>query len=267
MPSAPTFAFLGCGNMGMAVLRGALHHGVLQAADTLVVDASAERRAEARGLGAHVSDSVHDARSIGRVMLAVKPQHFEAVAAALRGDAPIRRLVISVMAGWSASSIAIALGDASVVRTMPNLPAQIGMGMTAIAAAPDVAPGDLAFIERLFEGVGRTVRVHEDQLDAVTAVSGSGPAYLFLLAEAEIAAAKDLGLDDHTAHALVTQTLLGAATMLSRSVQSPADLRVAVTSKGGTTEAALHVLENARLRETVAHALAAARDRGAALGR
>ncbi len=275
--------------MGMAVLRGALQQGVVKAAETLVVDASADRRAEARSLGAAVSESVEDARLMPRIMLAVKPQSFAGVAAALRGGdgsggragavarasagavtgasaSPLAdRLVISVMAGWSSASIAIALGDARVVRTMPNLPAQIGLGMTAIAPAADVAPEDLAFVERLFEGVGRTIRVHEDQLDAVTAVSGSGPAYLFLLAEAEIAAAKRLGLDGHTAHALVTQTLLGASTMLSRSAQSAAELRAAVTSKGGTTEAALREFEAANLRDTVNQALTAARDRAAEL--
>jgi len=124
----------------------------------------------------------------------------------------------------------------------------------------------MALVERLFGGVGRTVRVREDQLDAVTAVSGSGPAYLFLLAEAEVAAAEALGFDARTARALVTGTIEGAAAMLAASAESPAALRAQVTSKGGTTEAALAVFERDGFMPMVQRALEAARDRGAALG-
>lgn len=270
MSGEPTFAFLGCGNMGMAVLRGALASGALRADTTLVVEASAERRAQAQALGVRTSAGAAGAAGCTQFLLAVKPQHFEAVASELPAAPPLgdgSRLAISLMAGWSSESISSRLGDARVVRTMPNLPAQVGRGVTAIAASILATPDDVALVERLFGGVGRTVRVREDQLDAVTAVSGSGPAYLFLLAEAEVAAAQALGFDAQTARALVTGTIEGAAAMLAASAESPAALRAQVTSKGGTTEAALAVFERDGFMPMVQRALEAARDRGAALGR
>lgn len=265
MATATDFAFIGCGNMGMAILRGALRAGEVRAEGTLVVEALPERRAEAAALGVRVTSAPEDARAARSLILAVKPQHFEGIAPALR--VPVPRLVVSVMAGWSAASLSRALGGARVVRAMPNLPAQIGLGVTALAPAADVAAEDAARVERLFTGVGQTVRVREADLDAVTAVSGSGPAYLFLLAEAEIAAARGLGLEERAARELVTRTILGAATLLAQDDRTPEAWRAAVTSKGGTTEAALRVFEDAGLGAMVARALQAARDRAAELGR
>lgn len=254
----------------MAVLRGALDSGALRAASTMVVEASAERRAQAQALGVRTSAGAAGAAGCAQFLLAVKPQHFEALASelpavSLQGGGS--RLAISLMAGWSSESISHMLGGARVVRTMPNLPAQIGRGVTAIAASPTASTDDMALVERLFGGVGRTVRVREDQLDAVTAVSGSGPAYLFLLAEAQVAAAEAMGFDSQAARALVAGTIEGAAAILAASAESPAALRAQVTSKGGTTEAALAVFERDGFKPMVQRALEAARDRGAALGR
>jgi pyrroline-5-carboxylate reductase len=268
MAQSPAFAFIGCGNMGMAVLRGALSSGALRSHSTLVVEASPERRQQAADLGVKVSDAVRSAAAVPRMVLAVKPQSFEVVAAELqRSPDSTPPLVISIMAGWSAQSIQNALSGARVVRTMPNLPAQIGLGMTGVAPAADVSVEEATFVERLFAGVGRTVRVREDQLNAVTAVSGSGPAYLFLLAEAEIAAGVKLGLDENSARAMVMQTLLGAATMLAAGPHSAEQLRAAVTSKGGTTQAALDVFARRGFTDAVEEAMNAASERGRALGR
>lgn len=253
--------------MGGAILRGALARGVLQAERTLVVDASADARASVQTLGVRSSASVADAAPAPRVLLAVKPQSFEAVAREFCAAGAKAPLVISVMAGWSAQSIDRAMGGARVVRAMPNLPAQIGLGMTAVAPGANVSEQDAAFVDCLFAGVGKTIRVREDQLDAVTAVSGSGPAYFFLLAEAKARAAQELGFDDETARALVAHTLLGAATLLANGTHSAGDLRAAVTSKGGTTEAALRVFQERGFEEIVSAAMAAARDRGRELGR
>ncbi len=268
MAQTPAFAFIGCGNMGMAVLRGALSSGALHSQSTLVVEASSERREQAAELGVQVSHTVSAAATTPRLLLAVKPQAFEDLAAELQrptGSAP--PLVISIMAGWSSQSIQSAIPGARVVRTMPNLPAQIGLGVTGVAPAADVAAEETAFVERLFASVGRTVRVREDQLNAVTAVSGSGPAYLFLLAEAEVQAGVKLGLDEHSARAMVAQTLLGAATMLAVGPHSAEHLRAAVTSKGGTTQAALDVFAQRGFATTVADAMTAASERGRSLGR
>jgi pyrroline-5-carboxylate reductase len=265
--SAPAFAFIGCGNMGGAILRGALTNGVLQAERTLVVDESAEARTRSQALGVRSSARVAEAAGAPRVLLAVKPQSFEGVAKEFGASGARNPLVISVMAGWSALSIERALGGARVVRAMPNLPAQIGLGITAIAPGANVADDDAHFVDSLFAGVGKTIRVREDQLDAVTAVSGSGPAYFFLLAEAKARAAVELGFDDAMARALVAHTLLGAATLLANGTHSAGDLRAAVTSKGGTTEAALRVFQERGFEEIVSAAMAAARDRGRELGR
>lgn len=261
--------------MGAAVLHGALANGTLQGAGVLVVDVDERARHAAQRLGVHTSDQPADALGAPHLLLAVKPQNVPPLLGAL---AETRGLVISVMAGYSAATLARALPAARVVRAMPNLPAQIGRGITAVAVSPgqkehSSAEQDLAFVERLFAGVGQTVRVPEELLDAVTAVSGSGPAYLFLLAEAMTQAARDLGLDDPTARALVAHTLAGSGALLAqRSLeaqdsQDAAALRSAVTSPGGTTEAALRVLKQRGFVPAVVEALTAARDRGRELGR
>ncbi|MFO0783743.1 MAG: pyrroline-5-carboxylate reductase [Phycisphaerales bacterium] len=258
-------AFIGCGNMGMAVLRGALAAGVLQPSTTLVVDPSEVRRAHAAALGARAEAAPAAAAGARTLILAVKPQVFPEVAPQL--DAGPHTLAISVMAGWRSATISAMLGGARVVRTMPNLPAQIGLGMTAVAPTAAATEADTQLAERLFSQVGKVARVAEDHIEAATAVSGSGPAYLFLLAEAQAAAGQALGFDQATARQMVRQTLLGAATLLARGETWADEWRRQVTSPGGTTQAATEVFEAAGLADTVARALRAAEARGRALGK
>ncbi len=199
------------------------------------------------------------------IMLAVKPQIFPEVARAI---GPLRspRVVISIMAGLGSRAIRAALGDeARVVRVMPNTPCQVGAGMAAIALGEGARGGDEKLALAVFGALGGTVMVDEAMMYAVTAVSGSGPGYVFLLAEAMQKAAVDLGLDPEVADRLVRQTVFGSGKLLVESDQGAADLRRAVTSPGGTTEAALKVMLGGRLPEIIAEAITAARDRGVEL--
>lgn len=202
-----------------------------------------------------------------RVLLAVKPQSFPAVAADLlqapRGpDVPRdSRLVISIMAGVSITAVERALPGFRCVRVMPNLPASIGRGMSAVSAGPSASTDDLRFVLDVFSTLGRVVTIPEEHMDAFTAVAGSGPAYLFLLAEAMIEGAVRQGLPREQAAAIVLGTITGSAAMLeSRNgvTPDPSALRQAVTSRGGTTAAALRQLEDGQFMGLVGEAINAA---------
>ncbi|MBL9118975.1 MAG: pyrroline-5-carboxylate reductase [Phycisphaerae bacterium] len=263
-----TFAVCGYGNMGQAVVEGAVRAGVLAASDVLAIEPDATRRGDAERFGCRVSADAADARDAPEVLLAVKPQSFPELARRLTTRS-CRTTFISVMAGLSGRRILDAIGDRTahaVIRAMPNTPCRLGLGVTGIALSEGAAPGDDGLAMRLFAAVGRTVRVPEGMLDAVTATSGSGPAYLFLLAEAWERGARDLGFDQATARELVRQTIVGAARMLEDRSADAADLRAAVTSKGGTTAAALAVLEARGFADAMREALAAAERRGRELG-
>lgn len=281
-------ALLGCGNMGLAIVRGAIEQGVLRADGVLGIDPSPDARERAAALGMRVTENATEARDAAHLLLAVKPQSFDGLAHAL---APLGTAcqVISVMSGWTRLRIGTSLrlrdGAHRVVRAMPNLPATIGAGVTAIARDGPSAHGahdagvardpgahasissPMEFAESLFRAVGDVVFVDESLIDAVTAVSGSGPAYAFLLAEAMMDAAQRLGFDAHTARQLVIGTLDGAVALLQQDARAPAELRDAVTSRGGTTEAATRVWMERKIPEGIVDALLAAAARAAELGR
>ncbi|HRP61889.1 MAG TPA: pyrroline-5-carboxylate reductase [Phycisphaerales bacterium] len=263
---------IGGGNMGRAIVRGAIEGDVLAPDNVLVVDVDPAKRLEVASLGCHVAEwpgaAVEWASEgeLGQVMLAVKPQAFPEVAQALAPVMPSRMIVISIMAGRSSAAIRIALGgEAKVIRVMPNTPCMVGAGMSAIAIGAGANPEDTEFAKRLFGTIGRTIDVAESLMHAVTAVSGSGPAYVFLLAEAMERAAQDMGLPSDAARLLVSQTLLGASRLLDDAEATGGtaeELRHAVTSPGGTTAAALDVMMRHGLPETIIEAMIAARDRG-----
>jgi pyrroline-5-carboxylate reductase len=176
--------------------------------------------------------------------------------------------VLSILAGAPAATVREALGGrARVVRVMPNTPALVGRGMTALAPGPETTADDRAFARAFFGAVGTVIEIDEARMDAFTAVAGSGPAYVFLLAEALAAAGAAAGLDAADALLAARETIAGAGVLLGGSAEEPAALRRRVTSPGGTTVAALAVFEDAGLREIVARAVLAARDRGAELAR
>ena len=274
MPPAPTpsnagplpdldLAVIGLGNMGGAILAAALDTGVLRADRIGVVDTDPGRVATFSNLGCRAIDLASAGR-VPRLLLAVKPQVFPQVASEFGPVADGgRRLAISVMAGLRASRIADALGaGTAVVRTMPNTPAAIRLGITTMAPGPGATPEDLDWTRRVFESVGSVVELDESHFHAVTATSGSGPAWVFRLAEAWIAAAVGEGLPEETARRLVIDTMHGAANLLHVGDRSPSELREAVTSKGGTTAAGLAALSEHDFDAAVGAAIGAATARG-----
>ena len=177
------------------------------------------------------------------LVLAVKPQGFASSVEGLKAWVSPQTLVVSIMAGVTIARISSALGCQKVARAMPNTPGSIGMGATGFALSPACGEVEGATTAKLLEPLGLVLGpLKEDQMDAVTAVSGSGPAYVFLLVEALAAAGRSAGLDEKTANALARETIIGAGALLGESAEAPAELRKAVTSPGGTTAAALDVL-------------------------
>ena len=196
------------------------------------------------------------------LLLAIKPQDVAATLESMRGELAEGALLVSLLAGVKSSKIE-SLIDSSirVIRVMPNTPLLISNGMSAIAPTARANDADISWVKKLLESSGKAIVVSEDQMDAVTATSGSGPAYFFAFVEAMTKAAQRLGLNEADAKFLVSQTFLGAAKMLDESGKDAATLRENVTSPKGTTAAALSEFENAKLEELVYKAMQAARDR------
>jgi pyrroline-5-carboxylate reductase len=262
-------AFIGGGNMAAALISGLIKRGMGRER-LIVADPSQDqldRLLRDYGVLA-AADNASAVLGAEVVILAVKPQLMRAVALGLAPHLQAGRpLVISVAAGIPHAALARWFGaQVPVIRTMPNRPALNGFGATGLYAPPGVGAADRALAEDLMAAVSTTVWVeHESQMDTVTAVSGSGPAYFFLFMEALEAAAHERGLPADIAHRLTLETAFGAAQMARQSGDSLATLREQVTSKGGTTAAALEVLNAAGLRDIVAHAVAAADRRSAEL--
>jgi pyrroline-5-carboxylate reductase len=254
---------VGGGNMGAALIGGLLVAG-WQAEEIAVVEVLADRRDELAGRfpGVHVGGEVVAAAA---AVVAVKPTDVPGAvaAAAAVGCAPI----LSIAAGVSLTVLQTAAGDGrAVVRAMPNTAALVGRGAAAIAGGSAAGDADLAWAEDVLGAVGTVVRVSEGQLDAVTGLSGSGPAYLFLVAEALIDAGVLVGLPRATAESLVRQLFTGSAALLDQPDADPAVLRAMVTSPGGTTAAGLRVLEEHGVRSAMLEAVVAAAARSTALG-
>jgi pyrroline-5-carboxylate reductase len=262
-------AFIGGGNMAAALISGLTKRG-LPPERVMVADPSQEQLARvARDYRVQTApDNAGAVQGAEVVVLAVKPQQMRSVALGLAPHlASSRPLVISVAAGIPHASLARWFGpQIPVIRTMPNRPALNGFGATGLFAPAGVGAAYRALAESIMAAVSATVWVeHESQMDTVTALSGSGPAYFFLFMEALEAAAHERGLPTEVAHRLTLETAFGAAQMARQSADSLATLREQVTSKGGTTAAALEVLNGAGLRAIVAHAVAAADRRSAEL--
>jgi pyrroline-5-carboxylate reductase len=262
-------AFIGGGNMATALISGLIKRG-LAPERMMVADPSEEQlKRVARDYAVHTApDNAGAVQGAEVAVLAVKPQQMRGVALGLAPHLAINRpLVISVAAGIPHASLARWFGPKiPVIRTMPNRPALNGFGATGLFAPASVGAAYRALAETIMAAVSATVWVeHESQMDTVTAVSGSGPAYFFLFMEALEAAAHERGLPTDVAHRLTLETAFGAAQMARQSADSLAILREQVTSKGGTTAAALAVLNGAGLRAIVAHAVAAADRRSAEL--
>ena len=251
---------LGGGRMGEALMAGLLAAG-WDASTLAIAEIDADRRhhLEERLPGVRVVPSpAWAAADTELLVVAVKPHDVTAALEACATSLPEHTLVLSIAAGVTLATLEAAVPGRPVVRAMPNTAALVGRSASAIAGGAFALDEHLALAERVLGAVGTVARVPEDHLDAVTGVSGSGPAYLFLLAEAMIEAGVLVGLPRASADALVRQTLLGAATLLVESGDSPEVLRAAVTSPGGTTAAATKVLETHGFRAAVLDAVDAA---------
>jgi pyrroline-5-carboxylate reductase len=261
--------FLGAGNMAAALIKGLLHGQVVPAQAIVASDVKAERLEQLRA--AHGIRTTTDNHGLVResdvIVLAVKPQVIDKVLTEVGKDVRPDQLVISVAAGVPIEAIEMRLPAGShVVRAMPNTPATVQAGATAIARGEHASEADLAVARELFEAVGRVVALDESQLDAVTGLSGSGPAYIMLIIEALADGGVEVGLHRDTALLLAAQTVLGSASLLLETGEHPGRLKDMVTSPGGTAIAGLHTLESGGLRTTLIDAVEAATRRAGELG-
>jgi len=247
--------------MGEALLAGILRGGISPDAVGVVEPLAARRDELTQRFSVRTSESLLDGDG---VVLAVKPQHTIGVAAGVATKTPDR--VLSIAAGVTLRSLEGAMPGVAVIRAMPNTPALVGVGAAAISGGAVAGDSDLAWAEQLLSSVGKVVRVPEQAMDAVTGLSGSGPAYVFMVAEALIEAGVLQGLPREVASTLTVQTLLGAATLLAESEKSATELRHDVTSPGGTTAAGLRALEDHGLRAALLDAVQQATERSRSLG-
>jgi pyrroline-5-carboxylate reductase len=255
-------AVIGAGKIGETLLSGLLRSG--WPADKLMATARRQERAEelAERYGIRMVDNVVAVTEADVIAIAVKPQDAPALLADLGPKVPADKLVVTLCAGLPTSFFSKWLSQGTpVVRVMTNTPALVDEAMTAISAGAHATTEHLALAEEMFKPLGRTLRLPESQQDAVTALSGSGPAYFYLLVEAMTDAGILLGLPRQVAHDLIVQTAIGSAIMLRDSGEHPVKLREAVTSPAGTTISAIRELENHGVRAAFLAALEAARDR------
>ena len=262
-----TIGVLGAGNMAEALIRGLLR-GHFEAAQITASGPREERMAELRerfGINATTDNRQPAVADI--VILAVKPQILSRVLDEVGGLIRAESLVISIAAGVPIAAIQARLAPGvAVVRAMPNTPALVDAAATALASGAHARPGDLEEAKRIFDAIGITVILEESQLDAVTGLSGSGPAYVFLILEALSDAGVKVGLSRRTAQLLAAQTLLGSAKMLLETNEHPGRLKEMVTSPGGTAITGLHTLEAGGIRTTLMNAVEAATRRSRELG-
>jgi len=272
----PPLAVIGGGNMASAIIFGAADAGVLDPARCVIADPDPNVRTKFQIAVPTASEALDrlaefeiDQKSLpGQILLAVKPQVFPLIADELLGrfDGDSSRVVLSVIAGVRSATIRRRLGQgARVVRIMPNTPARIRRGMCAITIGDGAQSGDEQFGLALMQAVGEVIGIDESMMDAFTGFAGSGPAYVFYLAEAMAKAGEAVGFDPAEAQRIANAVLIGSAGLLESDDRSPAELRRAVTSPNGTTQAGTETLDRQRMMDAIIAAVTAARDRGAEL--
>jgi pyrroline-5-carboxylate reductase len=273
MPDSPypyRLGLIGAGNMAEAIARGVMSSGLIPAAGLIASDPVGARRGLFEGqLGVKcLDDNRHAAESAETLLLAVKPQHMREVLGGLAEAVTERQVIVSIMAGVSTATLEGLFPRiaARVVRVMPNLPMAVGAGTAAVAPGRNAKPADVEWTLSIFRSGGEAVAVEERFMDAVTAISGSGPAYFYYWTEAMIAAGVELGLTAEQAAALSKSTALGAAKMMLQSPEPPEELRRRVTSPGGTTLAAITTMNAGHVRDEIIRAVHAAARRSAELG-
>jgi pyrroline-5-carboxylate reductase len=261
--------FLGAGQMATALTRGWLAAGLVTPATCRASDPSPDARAKFQQLTGcpATADNREVVAASDVLVVAVKPQTLPALLDDIRNLVTERHLVISIAAGATLKRLADGLlGNHRIVRVMPNTPCLLCASATGFAAGPGAKPEDLALVERLFSAVGKAFAVPEPLLDAVTGLSGSGPAFVYVIIEALADGGVRMGLPRDVAMTLAAQTVMGAARMVLETGQHPGQLKDAVTSPGGTTIAGLHALERGGLRAALMDAVEAATKRSMELG-
>ncbi len=270
MAKSIKYAFIGSGVMGEAILAGLLRKGIAGPEQLLASGPRAERGAELHeryGVSPY-TDNAQAACQADVVVLSIKPQRLEKVLSGLKGNIQPHALVLSIVAGATIEKISTGLGHANVVRAMPNTPAQIGEGITVWTASPSVSPQQHDLARQSLLALGEEIFVEEETyLDMATALSGTGPAYVFLFLEAMIDAGVHLGLPRRIAEQLVVKTTGGSVAYYQKNKAHPAHLRNQVTSPGGTSAAALYYLEKAGFRTALSRAIWAAYERSVELGK
>lgn len=254
--------FIGAGSMGSAIIRGLAGKAGFSGAETRFFDASPDiRRDVSREFRIKAAAGNPElAEWADTIILAVKPGDVISVLSGIKDKLNIQKLLVSIAAGVDTKTIEEKAGRGiPVVRAMPNTPALIGLGMTALCAGSHARDEHMELAESLFSPIGEVARLEEEKMDAATAVSGSGPAYLFYLAEALEEAAACEGLSRETAEKLVRQTLYGASALLVRDKEGPEELRRRVSSPGGTTESAIKILEGGEFPGLIKKAVAGAK--------
>jgi pyrroline-5-carboxylate reductase len=262
--------FIGSGNMGEALIKGLVAANLVPPEAIYASDVRQERlRTLERQYGIQLlQDNAELVRQADIVVLAVKPQIMAPVVRQISAAVTPRKLLISIAAGVSTMTIRAALGkEARLIRVMPNTPALVLEGVTAIAKTDGLEPGDLDTASEIFSAVGRVVTLDEELMDAVTGLSGSGPAYVAIVVESLADGGVKMGLDRATAMILATQTVLGAARLILETGLHPGAVKDMVSSPGGTTIAGVHALEEGGLRHTLIKAVERATQRSRELGR
>src|SRR5438067_4459112 len=268
MTTKKSIGFVGAGNMAEAMIRGLLRGKVFAPGQVIASAPREERRRElAEKYAIRMTQENREAASQSIVVLSVKPQILSRVLDEISDSIRAESLVISIAAGVPVAAIQAKLRTGTrVVRAMPNTPALVDAGATAIAGGEHAQESDLEDAKRIFDAVGLTVILDESLLDAVTGLSGSGPAYVFLILEALSDAGVKVGLSRRTSQLLAAQTLLGSAKLLLETNEHPGKLKDMVTSPGGTAITGLHTLENGGVRTTLINAVEAATKRSKELG-
>lgn len=268
--ATPRVGFIGCGRMATAIARGLVQAGFVSHSQITGSDPSAEMRESFTNATRCpvVAENLAVLKASDVVVLAVKPQHMASVLKEIAAGIEPRHLVVSVAAGVPVSTISAALGQsARIVRVMPNTPCLVGAGATAFARGARATADDASLVEQLFSTIGIAMEVAEPLLDAVTGLSGSGPAYVFQIIEALSDGGVRCGLPRNVSMRLAAQTVLGAAKMVLETGEHPGALKDAVASPGGTTIAGLHELERGAIRGALMDAVEAATKRSQELGR
>ena len=264
-------AILGAGNMAEAIARGVIARGVFKPDQIIAADPVEARRTLFSGLGIKsVSDNAEAARNAKVLLLSTKPYQMKEALAPVGAVMNEKTLVISIAAGITSRAIVDALGGGKkwrVIRTMPNTPMLVGEGVVGMAPGEFATTDDLKLARRIFEAAAVVIDVPEDKIDAVTALSGSGPAYFYFLVESMVRAGVEMGLKIEDATKMAIKTAAGAGKLLVSSTDSPSELRKKVTTPGGTTHAAISHMEARNFGQIIVDALKAAETRGKELGR